>query len=72
MFVFGTAQPGDFVLVFAGNQFCDSTIAASGIGTECSPASGAPLIFSANGQVAQTTGLHTYKPGASESVTLLP
>ena len=81
MFVFGTAQPGDFVLVFAGNQFCDSTIAASGIGTwglevgggsECSPASGAPLIFSVNGQVAQTSGLHSYQPSASESVTLLP
>ena len=50
MFVFGTTTPGAFVLVFAGNQFCDSTIADGGIGawglevgagTECSPAPGA-------------------------------
>ena len=80
MFVFGTTTPGAFVLVFAGNQFCDSTIADGGIGawglevgagTECSPAPGALLSFSVNGQITQTTGLHSYQPGANESVTLL-
>ena len=81
MFLFGTTTPGAFIVVFAGNQFCSSTIADGAVGlwgleisgaTECSPTSGATIVFSVNGQVAQTSGLHTYKPGGSESVTLLP
>ena len=80
MFVFGTASPGAFIVVFAGGHFCDSTLADSavgiwglevGAGTECSPATGAPLSFSVNGAVVPTAAAHTYVPGGQASVDLL-
>ena len=79
MFVFGTTAPGAFVVVFAGGHFCDSTLADSaggiwgpevGAGTECSPATGAPLSFSVNGAAVPMAAAHSYQPGGSESVTL--
>ena len=81
MFLFGSADAGDFVAVWAGNEFCDSTIVATaggtwglevGPGTECSPAPGAPLVFAVTGTDVTTVGTHTYQPGGNMHVSLLP
>ena len=80
MFLFGFADAGDFVAVWAGNEFCDSTIAAAGSlwglkvgpGTQCNPTPGAPLVFAVNGRGVATAGTHTYQPGGNEHVSLIP
>ena len=81
MFVFGFADAGDFVTVWAGNELCDSAIVATagglwglsvGPGTECTPAPGAPLVFAVNGTGVATAGTHTYQPGGNEHVSLIP